>query len=488
MHIYFLGVCGTAMGNAALLMRSLGHDISGADTGVYPPMSDVLRAAGVSILEGWDAERLAALKPGLVVVGNAVSRGNPEVEWLLETRAVPFVSLPELLRRRILAARRNIVVGGTHGKTTTSCLAALLLRDNGADPGWLVGGEPRDLPGGSAPGHDGGAFVIEGDEYDSAFFDKRGKLVQYLPSLLLLNNIEFDHADIFRDLEDVLRTFSHAARVVPRNGAIIANGDDANVARVLEGVSWCPIVRVGAGADNDVRVEDFAEDEHGARFRLACRAGGAIPPLPEGEIRWTPPGLFNARNAAMAATAAAMSIKAEGRGGRLESLGALARFQGVKRRQEQRAATARLLVFEDFGHHPTAIALTLESLRRRHPRHHLHAAFEPRSNTAVRRVLQDAFTDALAAADSVWLAPPHRAGRLPAADRLDTAAVAAALVRRGRRAFAAAGVEELFAALREAVAAATPEAPHLVVFFSNGSFGGIIRRFAEHAAAPQPVS
>jgi UDP-N-acetylmuramate: L-alanyl-gamma-D-glutamyl-meso-diaminopimelate ligase len=446
-------------------------------------MSDMLRGANVSILEGWDAARLAALKPDLAVIGNALSRGNPEVEWLLESRRIPFVSLPELLRRHVLSERRNIVIGGTHGKTTTSCLTALLLLENGADPGWLIGGEPYDLPNGSAAGNAGGAFVIEGDEYDSAFFDKRGKLIQYMPTFLLINNIEFDHADIFRDLEDVLRTFAHAARVVPRNGAIIANGDDPNVARILAEVSWCPIVRVGTGADNDVRIEDFAEDNAGAHFRLAThRAHAAVPHLPKETIHWNAMGLFNARNAAMAATAAAIAIEADGRGGKLENLDVLARFHGVKRRQEQRASSPRLLVIEDFGHHPTAIALTLESLRRRYPHYHLHAAFEPRSNTAARRVFQEAFTTALAAADTIWLAPPHLAGRLPARECLDTAAVAEGLRGQRRRAFAAPTPEALFAALCTDVASATAEKPHLVVFFSNGSFNGIIQRFAALAA------
>ncbi|MDR2863626.1 MAG: Mur ligase domain-containing protein [Puniceicoccales bacterium] len=471
MHIYFLGICGAAMGNAALLLRAIGHTVSGSDTGVYPPMSDMLRGAGITILEGWDAARLAALRPDLVVVGNVASRGHPEVEWLLETRAIPYVSLPELLRLHVLNRRQNLVVSGTHGKTTTTCLAAALLRANGADPGWLVGGVPRDIPGGAAPGHDGGPFVIEGDEYDTAFFDKRSKFIQYLPSLLLINNIEFDHADIFRDLPDVLRTFSHVTRVVPRNGAIIANGDDANVAQVTVPVTWCPVVRVGIGADNDTRIVDFSEDGGSAAFSLLWR--GAL----WAEVRWTLPGLFNARNAAMAATAAALALyPAEPT--RL-SLGSLAGFQGVKRRQEKHVSTDRLVVLEDFGHHPTAIKLTLESLRRRYPQHFLHAAFEPRSNTAVRRVLQDAFTEALAVADSAWLAPVHRGEKYAAADRLDTVAIAGELTRRGRHALSTAGNQALLEGLLEATSAATPEKPHLVVFFSNGDFGGIIRQFTE---------
>ncbi|MDR2513130.1 MAG: Mur ligase domain-containing protein [Puniceicoccales bacterium] len=480
MHIYFLGVCGTAMGNAALLMRSLGHMVSGADTGVYPPMSDALREAGICILEGWDAGRLAALAPDLVVVGNVASRGHPEVEWLLETRALPYVSLPELLRRHVLDRRLNIVVSGTHGKTTTSCMAAALLRDNGAAPGWLVGGVPRDIPGGASAGRDGGLFVIEGDEYDTAFFDKRSKFIQYLPTYLVVGNVEFDHADIFRDLDDVLRTFAHAVRVVPRNGCIIANGDDANVARVVEGVTWCPVFRVGVGEGNDLRILDFAEDALGASFVLSWR--GAV----RREVRWALPGLFNARNAAMAACATALGLAGGADGAaafasmRFDALGV---FRGVRRRQEKLVDTQRLVVLEDFGHHPTAIALTLGSLRQCYPRHHLHAAFEPRSNTSVRRVLQSDFLEALSGADSVWLAPVHRARALGDADRLDTGLIAAELRKRGRCALAATDNEALLTALSGAVAVATEEEPHLVVFFSNGAFGGIIQRFAASGAA-----
>jgi UDP-N-acetylmuramate: L-alanyl-gamma-D-glutamyl-meso-diaminopimelate ligase len=471
MHIYFLGICGTAMGNAALLMRTLGHKIAGADTGVYPPMSTQLRKAGVTIHDGWDAARLAKLAPDLVVIGNATSRGNPEIEWLLETRAIPFASLPALLHQHVLNRRRNIVVAGTHGKTTTTCAAATLLLDNGGDPGWLVGGVPRDLPGGAHPGTDGGPFVIEGDEYDTAFFDKRSKFIQYAPAFFVINNIEFDHADIFRDLADIERTFTHGTRLVPRNGAVIINGDDPVATRVAADVSWCPVVRVGTGAGCDTRILDFNEGPSGAAFNLTWRGA------PWAKVRWELPGLFNARNAAMAATAAALLLRPADP--TLLRLDILAHFQGARRRQEKVAATPRITVFEDFGHHPTAIAATLESLRARYPGHHIHAAFEPRSNTSVRRLLQGEFTAALAVADSIWLAPVHRGERRPAADRLDTREMAAELLLRNRAAAAATSNKALLELLREGVSTATKKAPHLVVFFTNGSFDGIIQKFAD---------
>ena len=470
MHIYFMGICGTAMGNAALLMRALGHEVSGSDKGIYPPMSDMLLNSGVKIYDGYSAERLAFINPDLVVVGNVVSRGHPEMEWLLESRALDYVSLPELLRTRLLKNRHNLVVAGTHGKTTTSSIAAFLLREHGENPGWLIGGVPRDLPGGSAPGTDGGAFVIEGDEYDTAFFDKRSKFIQYLPEILLLNNLEFDHADIFRDLQDVQRTFAHVIRLVPRNGYIVANGDDENIAPLLENVSWAPVLRVGTGENCDIRILNFRETPEGSEFDLTWR-GNAW-----GHVAWAQSGIFNARNAAMAATACAL-YTATDKPEWTFPLGNLSKFQGVKRRREILVDTPSLVAIEDFGHHPTALKLTLQALRERYPNRKLIAAFEPRSNTAVRKLLQDAFTDALGNADAALIAPVHHASG--GAEKMNTAEVAEALRSRGVEAHAPETTEQLLAVLESLADAATPDAPALVVFFSNGAFGGIIKRFAD---------
>lgn len=470
MHIYFMGICGTAMGNAALLMRALGHEVSGSDKGIYPPMSDMLLNSGVKIYDGYSAERLAFINPDLVVVGNVVSRGHPEMEWLLESRALDYVSLPELLRTRLLKNRHNLVVAGTHGKTTTSSIAAFLLREHGENPGWLIGGVPRDLPGGSAPGTDGGAFVIEGDEYDTAFFDKRSKFIQYLPEILLLNNLEFDHADIFRDLQDVQRTFAHVIRLVPRNGYIVANGDDENIAPLLENVSWAPVLRVGIGENCDIRILNFRETPKGSEFDLTWH-GNAW-----GHVAWAQSGIFNARNAAMAATACAL-YTATDKPEWAFPLGNLSKFQGVKRRREILVDTPSLVAIEDFGHHPTALKLTLQALRERYPNRKLIAAFEPRSNTAVRKILQDAFTDALGNADAALIAPVHHASG--GAEKMNTAEVAEALRSRGVEAHAPETTEQLLALLESLADAATPDAPALVVFFSNGAFGGIIKRFAD---------
>jgi UDP-N-acetylmuramate: L-alanyl-gamma-D-glutamyl-meso-diaminopimelate ligase len=478
MKLYFLGICGTAMGNAALLARAAGHEVLGADTDVYPPMSGVLAAAGIAIHPGYDPARLARLQPDLVVIGNALSRGNPEVEWLLDSAAIPFTSLPAFLHDFILRRRRNLVVAGTHGKTTTTALAAFLLRENGRDPGYLIGGVPQDPPTGSHLGATGDPFVIEGDEYDSAFFDKRSKFIHYAPRIAVLNNLEFDHADIFRDLADVQRTFSHFTRLVPRSGWIVLNGDDANL-RALGPLPWTQVVRVGQAEGNDTRMVDFVETPAGSEFTLIWRG------TPWARVRWTLPGRYNARNAAMAATAAGLALAADAAAGlgtpaaadptRLR-LDALARFRGVRRRQEARLTDPRLTVIEDFGHHPTALAETLRSFRTRFPGATLTAIFEARSNTARVRALQDAFARALGEADEVYLGPVNRPEKLTDAERFDPAAVVRALTAAGRAAHAFPDNAALCARLA-AETLPPGKQPRIVVFFSNGSFDGIIDRY-----------
>ena len=477
MKIYFLGICGTAMGNAALLLRSLGYEVHGADTGIYPPMSTVLAAAGITLYEGYDEARIAGLKSDLVVVGNAMSRGNPEVEWLLETRGLVFKSLPEVLYNFVLSSRRNIVVCGTHGKTTTTSLAAFLLRENGRDPGFLIGGVPQDPPVGNHRGGDGEPFVIEGDEYDSAFFDKRSKFIHYAPHIAVLNNLEFDHADIFRDLTDVQRAFMHLVRIVPRNGFVVLNGDDQNL-RSLGAMAWTRVVRVGLSEGCDVRIADFAESATGVEFKLSWRGA------PWAHVKWSLTGLFNARNAAMAATAAGLSL--DPANPTVLKLDALAKFRGVKRRQEILLATPAIRVIEDFGHHPTALAETLQSFRARYPGAILTAVFEPRSNTACRRSMQDGFMRALAQADEVYLAPINRPERMKPEDRFDPEAVVQQLETQGVEAHHAPSNGALFEklaanALRPAEAKSPVNKPRVVAFFTNGSFDGIIGKFVAAA-------
>ncbi|MBC2595787.1 Mur ligase [Ruficoccus amylovorans] len=466
MKIYFMGICGTAMGNVAVLMKRQGHAVSGSDTGIYPPMSDLLAGAGIEVMEGFDPQRLEALAPDTVVIGNAMSRGNPEVEWLLETRKIPFVSLPELVSREILSARRNIVVSGTHGKTTTTSLAATLLTRNtpahAPRPGWMIGGVPRDLPTGAELGEAGGPFVIEGDEYDSAFFDKRSKFIHYQPRVLVMNNLEFDHGDIFRDLEDIIRSFRHLTRLVPQGGAILYNADEPTLAAMMP-VPWTRCLSVGTGENADCRIVDFSEDAEGSRFTLRWPGGETTP------VAWSLPGLFNARNAAMAALAAGLILDPL-KPASLD-LSPLRDFLGVKRRQEVRLARPGLTVLEDFGHHPTAIAQTLVSLRARYPGWQLTACFEPRSNTACTAHFQSAFTEALAGADECFLAPVHRPDRYAEDNRLDTDRMARDLSAQGTQTRACTSFDDLLDSLTTATLQDTSR-PRCVVVFSNGAFGG----------------
>ncbi|QYM80564.1 Mur ligase [Horticoccus luteus] len=476
MKIYFMGIGGTAMGNAALLTRAAGHDVLGADLGVYPPMSTVLAEAGITAHEGYDPVRLAALAPDLVVIGNAMSRGNPEVEWLLDERAIAFTSLPALLSDFVLRRRKNIVVCGTHGKTTTTSLAAFLLRANERDPGFLIGGVPQDPPVGAHLGALADPFVIEGDEYDSAFFDKRSKFIHYAPHIAVLNNLEFDHADIFRDLADVQRTFAHLTRIVPRSGCVVMNGDDENL-RALGDLPWTRVVRVGMTEVNDLRIVGFTEAVEGARFELWWRGEKWT------DVHWALPGQFNARNAAMAACAAGLALtgaQGDPRGLRLE---ALAQFRGVKRRQEILVRGPEVTVIEDFGHHPTAIAETLRSLRARYPGATLTAVFEPRSNTARTKALQADFVSALAGADEAYIGPVSRADKLKPSERFEAGVVMCDL----QKADVSAHTAETNAQLLEKLLAQTLPAPgpRVVVFFTNGSFDGIIARYAAAVRAAQ---
>lgn len=470
MKIYFMGICGTAMGNAALLARSAGHTVCGADTGIYPPMSDVLSQADIEIMEGYDPDRLANLQPDLVVVGNALSRGNPEIEWLLETRILRFTSLPALLSETVLHDRQNLVISGTHGKTTTTALSAFLLRENQSDPGFLIGGVPLDPPVGQHLGSRGAPFVIEGDEYDSAFFDKRSKFTHYRPHIVAINNLEFDHADIFRDLADVQRSFRHLTRLIPRNGWLLLNGDDPNLTE-FRSADWTQVATIGTEHSSDLQLLDFTESPAGASFTLEWRG------QTWGTVNWSMSGLFNARNAATAALTAGLALYPENP--TQLSLDPLTRFRGVKRRQEIKLDRENLVVIEDFGHHPSALAATLDSLRARYPHHQLTAVFEPRSNSARTQVHQAGFIDALARSDETFLGAVNRAEKLTTDQRFDSSRVVAELAERNVSAHTAPTNAHLLRLLQEAVGDASR--PRTVVFFTNGSFDGIIEQFVDQA-------
>jgi UDP-N-acetylmuramate: L-alanyl-gamma-D-glutamyl-meso-diaminopimelate ligase len=475
LRIYFMGICGTAMGNAALLARAAGHEVLGADAGVYPPMSTVLAAAGITLHEGYDAERLAKLAPDLVVIGNAMSRGNAEVEWLLDTRALRFTSLPALLHDFVLQGRKNIVVSGTHGKTTTTALAAFLLREAGRDPGIFDRRSAAGPAGRGALGGGGRSVCDRGRRIRQRVFRQAQQVHPLRAAHRGDEQPRVRPCGYFRDLADVQRTFTHFSRIVPRNGFVVMNGDDSNL-RALGPMGWTRVVRVGLGESCDTRIVDFAETAGGVEFKLLWRG------QPWAQVKWAQPGVFNARNAAMAATAAGLALN-EANPAALD-LGALARFRGVKRRQEILLATPALTVIEDFGHHPTALAETLQSFRARFPGATLTAVFEPRSNTARVRTLQAAFMRALGQADEVYIGPVSRPEKLRDEERFDPEAVVQQLETQGLEAYCAATNAALYEKLAGNVL--TPpilarKKARVVAFFSNGSFDGIIGKFVTAA-------
>ncbi len=455
-HLYFMGICGTAMGSVAAAFRDAGYRVTGSDSSVYDPMKSFLESRGIAILDGYKAENLPD-DVDLFVVGNAQSRGNPEVEEVLR-RKLHYVSLPELLREQALRGRRNFVVAGTHGKTTTSSLLAWILESAGRRPDFVIGGIPENLgQGARLAGSD--TVVLEGDEYDSAFFDKRSKFVHYLPELVIVNNLEFDHADIFDDLGAVKRTFGHLVRLVPENGLVLLNGDDANALAVFAKEGHSPMKRVGFGADCEARITEVDYRSDGTAFTL------------EGERYETGMnGEYNVRNAAMAIAAARFAgvepaaIRA-----------AAAAFRSVKRRQEVRGTTARgIVVVDDFGHHPTAIREALAGMRRRFEGARLWAIFEPRSNTTRRRVFQESLAEALGQADGVCLAAVARADKLAEDERLDTDMLMRTLRGRGLPAFYEPGADAIVARLE-----GEARDGDVIVVFSNGGFDGIHDKLLE---------
>ncbi|HEX5787085.1 MAG TPA: UDP-N-acetylmuramate:L-alanyl-gamma-D-glutamyl-meso-diaminopimelate ligase [Woeseiaceae bacterium] len=390
MHIHILGVCGTFMGGVAALAAAAGHRVTGCDANVYPPMSTQLRNLGIDIHEGFDARQLDE-PPDCVVVGNVMTRGTPVVEAMLE-RHIPYQSGPQWLAEHVLRGRHVFAVAGTHGKTTTSSMLAWILEDAGRDPGFLIGGIPANFEVSARYGK-GNCFVVEADEYDTAFFDKRAKFVHYRPDTLVLNNLEFDHADIYRDLDAIVWQFHQLLRTVPGNGRLIVNAADDNLRKVLAMGCWTPVETFGVGVDAAWRGR-FTD----ARER---RIGVAPPGADEAVARWRQGGAHNLENA-VAAIAAARSAGIEP----TQAVDALSRFDGVKRRMERTATVADVAIFDDFAHHPTAIRRTINALRRQHPGRRLVIAIEPRSNTMKLGVHNDELRESLAEADLVWMYRP----------------------------------------------------------------------------------
>jgi UDP-N-acetylmuramate: L-alanyl-gamma-D-glutamyl-meso-diaminopimelate ligase len=445
---HFLGICGTAMASVAAALKERGFKVTGSDENVYPPMSIFLKEKGISLKEGYRAENIPA-DADVVVIGNAMKRGNPEVESVLN-RKLLYLSLPEVLKNYFLRGRHNLVVTGTHGKTTTTALLTWILEKAGRKPGYVIGGLPKNL-GQGARLNDSKYFVIEGDEYDSAFFDKRSKFIHYLPELLIINNIEFDHADIFKDLDEIKLSFRRLLNIVPRNGMVLVNGDDPNCVEVAKDC-LAQMIEVGFSKNCAQRIRDVSCSAEGSRFKL-------------GEETFEIPlvGEFNVHNAAMAAMAARFYDVPKAK---IDS--AFKSFTGIARRQEIRGEARGVKVVDDFGHHPTAIANTLEALRHRFRGNRLWAVFEPRSNTTRRAVFQQQLPDALKLADGVFIAQVAKLEQIPEKERLNPEKVVAAIAKAGRPAFYEQNADAI---VDRIVPLLQPN--DVVAVFSNGGFDNI---------------
>jgi UDP-N-acetylmuramate: L-alanyl-gamma-D-glutamyl-meso-diaminopimelate ligase len=451
MKLHILGICGTFMGGVAALARELGHAVDGSDQNVYPPMSTQLEQLGIALSTGWSPDHIAG-DTDLVVVGNALSRGNPAVEHVLD-HGLRYTSGAQWLGEHVLPGREALAVAGTHGKTTTTSILAYLLDAAGRDPGFLVGGVPENF-GVSARLGSGAEFVVEADEYDTAFFDKRSKFVHYRPTVAILNNLEFDHADIFPDLAAIQRQFHHLVRIVPRRGRLIVNGEDAALAEVLAMGAWTPVETFGLDGDFDWTARLQRDD--GTAFDVVHR-GEVV-----GTVRWSLVGRHNVMNG-LAAIAAAAAVGADLR----RAIAALPAFVSVKRRLEKLGEARGVTVYDDFAHHPTAIRTTLAGLRARVGGARIVVAMEPRSNSMRLGAHAAEIAPSLHEADAVFfLHRPELAW--------DAGKVVAALRGEG------AAVPSVDALLAELVAGARP-GDHLV-FMSNGGFENAPRRLLDALA------
>jgi UDP-N-acetylmuramate: L-alanyl-gamma-D-glutamyl-meso-diaminopimelate ligase len=459
MNVHLIAACGVGMSALAALLREAGHAVSGSDEQAYPPASTILQNLGVTVSSGWEPRRLDGAD--LVVCGNAVTRDNPEARAARE-RQLPTMSFPQAIEELFLQTRRPLVVAGTHGKTTSSSMLAFVLERCGRDPGWLIGGAPRDLP---ASARLGGSpwFVIEGDEYDSAYFDKEAKFLHYRPDMLLLTAVEFDHADIYRDLDAVKGAFRKLITLLRSGAPVAVCGDFPHALDVVEG-SAAAVEAFGLGERNTWRVTDLVDDGL-TRFRIR-QDGREVC-----EVTLRAPGPINARNALgvlLLANRAGVPWAAGAK--------ALSDFRGVSRRQEVVGDTGGVTVIDDFAHHPTAVAGTLTALRLRYPGRRLRAVFEPRSNTSRRKVFQAEFAAALATADEVVLARVFAKPNdpIPEADRLSPETIVSDVEGRGTAARTLDGVPAIRDYLLES---ARPG--DVIVIMSNGAFGGLPRLVAD---------
>jgi len=456
-QFHFVGVCGTAMGSVAAGMIEQGYVVTGSDQAVYPPMSTFLASKGMKIMEGYRAENIPD-DATTVVIGNAISRGNEEAEAILDRR-LRYVSLPEVLKEYFLRGRKNYVISGTHGKTTTSSMLAWLFESAGEEPSFMIGGIPANF-GQGARFTKSDYVVMEGDEYDTAFFDKRSKFLHYLPELVVMNNIEFDHADIYDNLDEIILTFQRLLKVVPRNGLALINGDDENCLTAAVD-SPCPIKKVGFGEDCDFRIIEVEYLESGSRFTI------------NGECYEVPMvGEFNVRNAAMAVCSARFAGLSPD-----QICQGFMSFEGIARRQQERGEVRGVTVIDDFAHHPTAIGLAIDGLRQKYPSRRLWVLFEPRSNTTRRSIFQDDLAEALQKADLVVIPSIPDPEKFAEDDRLDPDKLVEEVKSKGTEAWYLGEVDEIVSHV-----SGIAREGDVIAVLSNGGFGGIHTKLLEALA------
>jgi UDP-N-acetylmuramate: L-alanyl-gamma-D-glutamyl-meso-diaminopimelate ligase len=468
-RIHLIGVCGTAMATVAALLKSRGHDVRGSDQNIYPPMSDFLQQEGIRTFIGYDAAHITS-DVDLVVVGNAISRGNPELEAVLE-RKVRYCSLPEIVRDQFLWGAISVVVAGTHGKTTTTSLTGWLLAHGKLDPTVLVGGIAMNFGDSGSSYRIGGGrhFVIEGDEYDSAFFDKTAKFLKYLPDIAIVNNVEFDHADIYADLDQIRLAFRRLVNLVPRTGLVLLGADSPDAA-ALQQTAVSPVETFGLGDGATWQAHDVITRDGVTRF--AVRRNGQPFGLFESPLL----GVHNVRNAL-----AAIAVGARAGLGAADLAAGLRAFTGIKRRLETVGTARGVTVLDDFAHHPTAVHETLQALRSGYPGRRIWAVFEPRSASSCRRVFQQDFAAAFGAADEIVVAAVFRSS-LPDAERLDAVQLVDDLRSRGQRARHLPDNDVIIRTIVE-----EHRDGDVVALMSNGGFGGIHRKLLEAlSAGPAP--
>ncbi len=462
-QIYFVGICGTGMASLAVLLKLRGYLVRGSDNNVFPPMSEFLADNNIKVHNLFSANNLEP-KPDLVVIGNALSRGNPEVEAILEQK-LPYISMAELLKEHFIRGKTSLVVTGTHGKTTTSSLLAWVFESAKKNPGFMIGGIAENF-GASCRDGQGSCFITEGDEYDTAFFDKRSKFFHYLPEQLILNNLEFDHADIFNSLDEIKKAFRLMLRLIPSNGLIAANGDDPNVQSVLDS-AYSPVVRFGMGKSCDVRAENIRTHDSGTKFDVIDNRQDEPSKKQEFELKLA--GKYNVLNA--------MGVIILARHNGIEDKDIRAAFDSfkcVRRRQELRGEVNGVAVYDDFAHHPTAVRETVGAIRQKHPNRRLVAVFEPRSNTSVRKVNQVELINSFLDADEVILTTPYRVDKIPPEERLDVHNVMNSLNNENIKALVFPDVTGIINHLKDNCSSGD-----IVLIMSNGKFGNIHQRLLD---------